>query len=79
VNVALSEAVDLSLTPRPSVPSPPDDALFGRGGALEVACGLAATSWGSGPPVLLAHGSVCWFTVEEKARAVWRDLWSIAK
>ena len=56
MNAALSEAVDRFLTPRPSVPSPRDDELLGRGSALELTCGLAATSWGTGPPVLLAHG-----------------------
>jgi hypothetical protein len=65
VNVALSEAVDRFLTPRPSVPTPPADELLGRGSALELTCGLAATSWGTGPPVLLAHGWVYWFGVNE--------------
>ena len=32
MNVALSEAIDRFLTLRPSVPSPPDDELLGRGG-----------------------------------------------
>ena len=52
----LSEAAERFLRPRPSVPTPRDDELLGRGRALELACGLAATSWGSGPTVLLAHG-----------------------
>jgi pimeloyl-ACP methyl ester carboxylesterase len=52
----LSEAVGRFLTPRPSVTTPRDNELLGRGSALELACGLAATSWGTGPTVLLAHG-----------------------
>ncbi len=52
----LSEAVDRFLTPRPSVTTPRDDELLGRGSALHLAAGLAATSWGNGPTVLLAHG-----------------------
>jgi pimeloyl-ACP methyl ester carboxylesterase len=52
----LSEAVDRFLTPRPSVATARDDELLGRGSALELTCRLAATSWGTGPPVLLAHG-----------------------
>jgi hypothetical protein len=52
----LSEAGGRFLTPRPSVPTPRDDELIGRGSSLTLACGLAATSWGSGPTVLLAHG-----------------------
>ncbi len=52
----LSETVGRFLTPRPSVPTARDEELLGRGSALELTCGLAATSWGTGPPVLLAHG-----------------------
>ncbi len=52
----LNEAVGRFLTPRPSVTSPRDDELLGRGSALALECGLAATSWGTGPAVLLAHG-----------------------
>ena len=60
----LSEAVGRFLTPRPSVATPRDDELLGRGAALELNCRLAATSWGAGPTVLLAHG---W----ESRRAHW--------
>jgi pimeloyl-ACP methyl ester carboxylesterase len=52
----LSEAVGRFLTPRPSVATPRDDELLGLGATLELTCGLAATSWGAGPTVLLAHG-----------------------
>jgi pimeloyl-ACP methyl ester carboxylesterase len=38
------------------VASPRDEELLGRGHALELTCGLAATSWGTGATVLLAHG-----------------------
>ena len=51
----LSEAVDRFLTPRPSKASPRDEELLGRGSDLELNA-LAGTSWGTGPPVLLAHG-----------------------
>jgi pimeloyl-ACP methyl ester carboxylesterase len=52
----LSEAAGRFLTPRPSVATQRDEELLSRGRALELACGLAATSWGAGPAVLLAHG-----------------------
>jgi pimeloyl-ACP methyl ester carboxylesterase len=52
----LSDAVGRFLTPRPNVATPRDDELLGRGVALELTYGLAATSWGTGPTVLLAHG-----------------------
>ena len=38
------------------MPTARDDELTGRGSSLTLACGLAATSWGSGPTVLVAHG-----------------------
>ncbi|MDG3007219.1 alpha/beta fold hydrolase [Paludisphaera mucosa] len=44
------------LTPRPTPRAPRDDELLGRGAPLDLECGLAATSWGEGPIVLLAHG-----------------------
>jgi pimeloyl-ACP methyl ester carboxylesterase len=52
----LTEAADRFLTPRPSVATPRDDELVARGRPLDLACELAATSWGTGPTVLLAHG-----------------------
>jgi pimeloyl-ACP methyl ester carboxylesterase len=55
-NANLNDAVDRFLTPRPSVATARDDELLGRGANLELACGLVATSWGTGPTVLLAHG-----------------------
>ncbi|WP_406698805.1 alpha/beta hydrolase [Singulisphaera sp. Ch08] len=52
----LIEAVNRFLTPRPSPLTPRDEALLRQGMALDLACGLAASSWGEGPTVLLAHG-----------------------
>ena len=52
----LRRAVERFLTPRPSPPTPRDQELLQKGTALPLACGLAATAWGSGPTVLLAHG-----------------------
>ncbi len=52
----MSEAAERFLSPQPSAASARDDELLGRGRSLELECGLAATSWGSGPTVVLAHG-----------------------
>ena len=52
----LNEAVDRFLTPRPLAQKLRDDGLLGRGAAIALDCGLAATAWGDGPTVLLAHG-----------------------
>jgi pimeloyl-ACP methyl ester carboxylesterase len=52
----LSKAAGRFLTPRPSVATARDDELLSRGRALDLTCGLAATSWGTGPTVLFAHG-----------------------
>ncbi len=52
----LHQAAIRFLTPRPNPVSPRDLELLGKGTELELACGLAATSWGYGPIVLLAHG-----------------------
>jgi pimeloyl-ACP methyl ester carboxylesterase len=53
---SLDAAVDRFLTPRPPRESLRDDDLLGRGAAIRLDCGLAATAWGTGPTVLLAHG-----------------------
>ena len=52
----LHKAVDRFLTPRTSPAKPRDQELLQQGTALSLACGLAATAWGKGPTVLLAHG-----------------------
>jgi pimeloyl-ACP methyl ester carboxylesterase len=52
----LNDAVDRFLTPEPSPPTARDEELQSRGIRLKLECGLAATSWGDGPTVLLAHG-----------------------
>lgn len=52
----LSEAVDRFLTPRSWPTTQRDADMIAEGRGLSLACGLAATEWGDGPPVLLAHG-----------------------
>ncbi len=52
----LSDAVDKFLTPQPSPPSARDEEILSRGTRLKLEHGLAATYWGDGPTVLLAHG-----------------------
>jgi pimeloyl-ACP methyl ester carboxylesterase len=52
----LQKAVDRFLTPRPSSATPRDRELLQTGTALPLNCGLAATAWGTGPTILLAHG-----------------------
>jgi len=52
----LSEAVDKFLTPRPAPSTERDKDLLRRGTRLKLDRGLAATYWGNGPTVLLAHG-----------------------
>lgn len=52
----LFAAVNTFLTPRPGPLTPRDEDLLRQGTALDLACGLAATAWGEGPTVLLAHG-----------------------
>ncbi len=53
---ALDDAVVQFLTPRPVRESQRDQGLLERGTAIALDCGLAATIWGEGPTVLLAHG-----------------------
>ena len=48
--------VEQFFKPRKSEPTPRDFDLLGQGRNLWTECGLAATAWGEGPPVLLAHG-----------------------
>ena len=55
-DAALRDAVDRFLTPRPPRGSSRDDDLLQRGSAIALDCRLAATVWGEGPIVLLAHG-----------------------
>ena len=55
-DAVLNEAVDRFLTPRPARESLRDDDLLRRGSGITLDCGLAATAWGDGPTVLLAHG-----------------------
>jgi len=52
----LKEAAVRFLTPRPPRRKPRDEELLGRGTRLTLDGGLAATAWGNGPTVLLAHG-----------------------
>ena len=52
----LKEAAVRFLTPRPMRTKPRDDELLRRGTRLTLEGGLAATAWGDGPTVLLAHG-----------------------
>jgi pimeloyl-ACP methyl ester carboxylesterase len=52
----LRRAVERFLTPRPTPVTPRDEQLLRQGTGLFLTCGLAATAWGDGPAVLLAHG-----------------------
>ena len=52
----LRRSVDRFLTPRALTATPRDRELLETGTSLRLNCGLAATAWGSGPTVLLAHG-----------------------
>jgi pimeloyl-ACP methyl ester carboxylesterase len=52
----LERAARSFLTPRSGPSTARDEALLRQGTPLELDCGLAATSWGEGPSVLLAHG-----------------------
>jgi pimeloyl-ACP methyl ester carboxylesterase len=52
----LKEAAVRFLTPRPPRSKPRDEELLRRGKRLTIDGGLAATAWGDGPTVLLAHG-----------------------
>ena len=52
----LHQAAIRFLTPRPTPATPRDLELLEKGTGLELGCGLAATAWGEGPTVLLAHG-----------------------
>ncbi len=52
----IDEAVDRFLRPRPSPLTPRDIALIDSGRPVALDSGLAATAWGEGPVVLLAHG-----------------------
>ena len=52
----LEDAFQTFTTPERTPLTARDDALLRRGVKFELACGLAATAWGEGPTVLLAHG-----------------------
>ena len=52
----LKEAAGRFLTPRPARTKPRDEELLGRGTGLIFDGGIAASAWGDGPTVLLAHG-----------------------
>lgn len=52
----LRQAVIRFLTPRSLAATLRDEELVRQGTTVELACGLAATSWGEGPTVLMAHG-----------------------
>jgi pimeloyl-ACP methyl ester carboxylesterase len=52
----LTAAVVRFLTPRPAPPTPRDLEMIDQGSPVVLDCGLAATAWGEGPTVLLAHG-----------------------
>ncbi len=52
----LHRAVERFFTPRPSKATARGDELQRSGTNLSLGSGLAATSWGEGPTVLLAHG-----------------------
>ena len=52
----LNQAVTKFLSPRSIPATARDDELLARGVGLTLDCGLAATAWGCGPTVLLAHG-----------------------
>ena len=49
-------AVEQFFKPRKSEPTTRDIDFLSKGQNLALKCGLAATAWGDGPPVLLAHG-----------------------
>ena len=55
-NAVLGDAVNRFLTPRPPREGSRDGDLLQRGTAIALDCRLAATAWGEGPIVLLAHG-----------------------
>ena len=52
----LRDAVNRFLTPRPPREGSRDGDLLQRGSVIALECGLAATAWGEGPTVVLAHG-----------------------
>ena len=49
-------SVEQFFKPRKSEPTTRDIDFLSKGQNLALKCGLAATAWGDGPPVLLAHG-----------------------
>ena len=53
---AVRAVAEAFITPRPTVETPRDRELLQTGVTLPLDCGLAATAWGDGPTVLLAHG-----------------------
>ncbi|WP_020473023.1 alpha/beta hydrolase family protein [Zavarzinella formosa] len=56
VSEQVRRTAEAFLTPRPTPETPRDREFLQEGSPLSLVCGLAATSWGSGPTVLLAHG-----------------------
>lgn len=52
----LEAAIARFFAPRPTPLTARDEELLRQGAGLPLACGLAATAWGEGPMVLLAHG-----------------------
>lgn len=52
----LEEALQAFLTPHRTPLTPREEALLRRGTKLGIVGGLAVTSWGEGPTVLLVHG-----------------------
>jgi pimeloyl-ACP methyl ester carboxylesterase len=52
----LEGALQAFLTPERIPPTPRDEAFLRRGTTLRIDRGLAASSWGEGPTVLLVHG-----------------------
>jgi pimeloyl-ACP methyl ester carboxylesterase len=52
----LDQAVVSFLTPRPPSMTPRDEELLRQGTSWTLGCSLAATAWGDGPAVMLAHG-----------------------
>jgi hypothetical protein len=56
ITARLSEALEAFVSPRPMPATSRDAELLRRGEPLPLSCGLAATAWGDGPTVLLAHG-----------------------
>ncbi|MFO0910085.1 MAG: alpha/beta hydrolase [Isosphaeraceae bacterium] len=52
----VNRLVERFMTPRSTPKSPRDEELLASGVPLGLASGLAATAWGEGPTVLLAHG-----------------------